>query len=470
MKLPLSKWPILAKVSVKNLPETIQNANIMSVSTGPRETLAHRIQIDRHSSFQKIIRVTARVLALYNRENLSLKNVGKHLTKIELKEAEVFWVREAQRKLGSLTQYKRLGPRIRNDGVVVVGSRLVKETDKYEVPLIPHTHRVATLYCDYVHGLGHNGVATTVCKVRAKYWITNIHRIVKKIRFNCTKCKKIDRIAEKQVMGRLPTPRLQPSAPFMFVSCDLFGPMTIRGEINKRSQGKCFGIIFTCMATRAVSLDITSNYSSQALMMAIRRFIAIRGSPREIFSDLGSQLVGVRNYLKKVSSEEDGNIKWHFHPSDAPWYNGCSEALIKSVKRTLLCVIGDQIMTFSELQTVMVEVSNILNNRPIGKHPQHPEDGIYLCPNELLLGRSGYTSFEGPFDIHARNQLRFEFIQRIVDSFWKRWIKLYFPSLIVHPKWHTRKRNLRVGDVVAIQDANALDKRTIQTRQSNKSV
>lgn len=45
-------------------------------------------------------------------------------------------------------------------------------------------------------------------------------------------------------------------------------------------------------------------------------------------------------------------------------------------------------------------------------------------------------------------------MQRIVNSFWKRWQRDYFPSLIVRQKWHTQRRNLRPGDIVLIQENN----------------
>ena len=40
------------------------------------------------------------------------------------------------------------------------------------------------------------------------------------------------------------------------------------------------------------------------------------------------------------------------------------------------------------------------------------------------------------------------------DAFWAKWIRDYFPSLIVQQKWHTAQRNLIVGDIVMIQDSN----------------
>ena len=71
-------------------------------------------------------------------------------------------------------------------------------------------------------------------------------------------------------------------------------------------------------------------------------------------------------------------VKWTFSPPDAPWMNGATEALIKSVKSSLNTSVGDQCMTYNELQTVMFECAQIVNQRPIGKHPINPNDGSYL--------------------------------------------------------------------------------------------
>ena len=50
---------------------------------------------------------------------------------------------------------------------------------------------------------------------------------------------------------------------------------------------------------------------------------------------------------------------------------------------------------------------------------------------------------------------RFDFIQRLVENFWKRWYRDVFPNVIIRQKWHIQKRNLMVN-VVMIQDSNAV--------------
>ena len=44
----------------------------------------------------------------------------------------------------------------------------------------------------------------------------------------------------------------------------------------------------------------------------------------------------------------------------------------------------------------------------------------------------------------------------IVQNFWNRWVRDVFPNLVIQPKWHIEKRNVKVDDVVLIQDTNEL--------------
>ena len=77
----------------------------------------------------------------------------------------------------------------------------------------------------------------------------------------------------------------------------------------------------------------------------------------------------------------------------------------------------------------------------------------YLGPNHLL-GRATTRIPSGPFRETSNLNKRHEFVQKIVDAFWKRWIRDYFPSLPIRQNWHVEKYNVKVGDVVIIQDSN----------------
>ena len=148
----------------------------------------------------------------------------------------------------------------------------------------------------------------------------------------------------------------------------------------------------------------------------------------------------------------NNNFEWHFSPGDAPWYNGCTEALIRSVKKSLLFSLSSQTVTYNELQTILFESANLINERPIGKATVSVEDGSYLCPNDILLGRSSIKVPCGNFDLTVNSRRRLYFVQRVIDCFWKKWTTFYFPSLLPRKKWHHEKRNVSVGDLVIIKD------------------
>ena len=106
----------------------------------------------------------------------------------------------------------------------------------------------------------------------------------------------------EQVMGPLPDVRLKPAPTWSSVSLDLFGPFEIRGEVNKRSRGKANGVINNCLLTRAVHIDVAPDYSTDAFLQALRRFMSFRGSPINIYTDPGSQL--------QIVQESNFQLNW----------------------------------------------------------------------------------------------------------------------------------------------------------------
>ncbi len=169
---------------------------------------------------------------------------------------------------------------------------------------------------------------------------------------------------------------------------------------------------------------------------------------------LSKTLIGTT--LSKKSPTTGHGTEWNFSPASAPWYNGAVESLVKSTKKALTISMGESVLSFSQLQTRMFEAAELVNQRPIGNHPTDPSDGVYLSPNDLLLGRASSSIPQGPFQERSSNRFRFDFVQQIVNSFWKRWVREVFPNLVMCPKWHTERRNLQKGDIVLIQDDNAL--------------
>ena len=84
-----------------------------------------------------------------------------------------------------------------------------------------------------------------------------------------------------------------------------------------------------------------------------------------------------------------------------------------------------------------------------------PDDGTYISPNDILLGRSTSEVPQGPFRQTKNARHRIEFVQKVVDSFWTKWSRDVLPSLVLREKWHTQRRDVKVNDVVLCIDENA---------------
>ncbi|XP_038145083.1 uncharacterized protein LOC119786070 [Cyprinodon tularosa] len=63
----------------------------------------------------------------------------------------------------------------------------------------------------------------------------------------------------------------------------------------------------------------------------------------------------------------------------------------------------------------------------------------------------------GEVAAHAKESVnKFQSIQQEVSRFWRKWCELAGPNLFIKSKWHTKRRNVTVGDVVWLADQNAL--------------
>ena len=119
--------------------------------------------------------------------------------------------------------------------------------------------------------------------------------------------------------------------------------------------------------------------------------------------------------------------------------NGAAESLIKfskGVLKSMKKIYGESKLSINELNTLLAEVTNIVNERPIGVKPNSETDTEYLSPNCLLLGRNSSQISSGPFlekDLYdekpAAMKTRFLLVQKMCDQFWNVWTRLYFPTI-----------------------------------------
>ena len=140
------------------------------------------------------------------------------------------------------------------NGIKVVGARLESwQSHTYNnqnPPVLSTKSKFAQLYARKVHDSCHLGVSSVVAKIRAKFWIIGLRKLVKSIRFQCVTCLKLNKKTEGQIMGMIPEERLKPMPAWSHISLDLFGPFMVKDETNKRSRSKGYGLIMNCLLSK----------------------------------------------------------------------------------------------------------------------------------------------------------------------------------------------------------------------------
>ena len=364
-----------------------------------------------------------------------------------------------------------LDPEIQG-GLLVVGGRLrnarIPQKAKHQMILLKD-HHVSTLLIRNIHGkVKHQGCNHELSELRQKFWFVNARVAVKSVIRKCVVCKKYQARAASQKMADLPASRVKPDEPaFSRTGMDYFGPFDVR---QGRTTRKRYGVVFTCLNSRAVHLEVAESLDTSSCMDAVRRFIARRGNVKEIFSDNGTNLVSTNKELKQSLQELNQehisyhmhrqNIDWHFNPPTASHQGGIWERQIRTIRKILCAILNEQNMKSyrndEHLRTFMCEVERTINSRPLTRVSDEANDLDVITPNDLLLLNNTATFPPGVFnEKELYSKRRWRQMQYMADIFWKRWTREYLPDLHKRQKWLQSKKNIQTGDIVLIVDDHA---------------
>ena len=142
------------------------------------------------------------------------------------------------------------------------------------------------------------------------FWIVNASSVIRSLIYHCVTYWSLCGKLGEQLMSELPSDR-QESPPFTYCVLDLFGPFTIK---NYRKELKRYGVMFTCLCSRAIHIEVAQSLETDSFILSLRRFIGRRGNICLMSSDHGTNFVGA---IKKKPSKRWIIIKYHSIYKDA---------------------------------------------------------------------------------------------------------------------------------------------------------
>ncbi|XP_053691452.1 uncharacterized protein LOC128739970 [Sabethes cyaneus] len=475
------EWPALPEKIVEPEEELRANVHVHVVA----EKLA--IQMERFGHWRRLVRATAYIFRFIRNTRPKLfTQIEGGLTCEEIRDAEDFHIRAAQldtfrdellvlkrndlkSALPKRSPLYKLNPFVDERGLLRMRGRTglceYLSQDTVNPVILPRDHQVTDLivrnYHDKFHHRNHESV---INEIRQRFCISRLRRVYAKIRFNCQHCKLRDARPRAPEMADLPRCRLTAFVrPFTHTGIDYFGPMEV--AIGRRVE-KRWGVLFTCLCIRAVHLEVASSLTTNSCIMAIRNFIARRGTPSSFYSDRGTNFIGSERELKQALQAIDQNrmaqefvsssTSWHFNPPAAPHMGGSWERLVQSVKRNLSEMKLPTRPTDEELRNALIEVEGILNARPLTHVPVEDEAAPALTPNHWLLGSSDGSK---PWSLLNEDSIAlrrgWHSSQKFANQFWTRWLREYLPEITRRSKWHEKVPPITKGDIVLIVDPNS---------------
>ncbi|UYV76813.1 hypothetical protein LAZ67_14002088 [Cordylochernes scorpioides] len=314
------------------------------------------------------------------------------------------------------------------EGLWRVKTRIVNQNDDelFRLPiLIPTNHPVTELIVKLVHEkMYHCGAQTLRSVLREKFWIPKARQLVRHVIHKCPRCRRFETKRVDVPEASLPQHRVRDVVVFEVKGIDLGGPLYLE------DGQKVWFVIFT------------------SLVGAVERFVARRGCPAVIYSDNGTNLVGLRNELYRVNF----GVKWKLNPPAAPWWGGWIERIVGLTKKLLRRLLGKRVVNYEEMVTILGNCERVINARPLTYIAEDNDDLVPLTPEMFL--REPKT--EGEIDL---NEFRcnfgksYEKRKRLLKEFRKRFRSEYL-GLLVHHDNRKKQRQLKVGDIVLVEVEN----------------
>jgi len=166
-------------------------------------------------------------------------------------ESDCQFAKAIKSEMKKSSTFDHLDPFLDWDGLVRVGGRLSKSeefSEGFKHPVIlPKKSFIVYLIIHEAHTKAvHAGRGITLGELRSQYWILNANSVVRHFISKCVVCCHLRGTTGEQKMADLPKERITPSPPFTYSGVEYFGPFYIK---QGQKDVKCYGVLFTCLAS-----------------------------------------------------------------------------------------------------------------------------------------------------------------------------------------------------------------------------
>ena len=124
-------------------------------------------------------------------------------------------------------------------------------------------------------------------------------------------------------------------------------------------------------------------------------------------------------------------IQWHFSPRRAPHFGGLWEVAVRSMKTLLRKTMGEHVLGWDELLTVLTSAEAVMNSRPIAIIDTPPMDGVNPLTPGHFLTRTPLCALPSVQDKQSKitSLRRWNLVQKLQSEFWNRWKSNYLMQL-----------------------------------------
>ena len=484
--LNVASWPQWPKPSPPS--STVAASVTEQQLTLPPQGISSIIDISRFNTYSRLLAASVYVHRFCFRTGIKGTPTASEINSVEIQ-----WIRAQQQEFypqvldylsSSDTKSSHAPPIIRQLNLFLDEHGLIRTKGRFALDssliLLPrHSRFIDLLVLDSHERLHHIGVGGTIVAIRQRFWIPSVRSVARRLLHKCSTCKR--------VTGRpylLPTPSELPqfrmdtsNPPFSNIGIDFTGHFLVKDYHN--NHRKVYICLFTCLTTRAISLELVEDLTTLSFLQAFRRHCSIFSTPRFILADNAQTFRCAEQNLAQLLSLFDSpaiqqtlahkRITFRYIPARSPHWGGAYERLIGLTKTCLKKVLGRSLVTFSELSTLLKEIQAVLNDRPLTYINSDIHDLQPLTPSQLLFGYNTtplpYPPYDAsePFDptFGDKNDILRAQTRRsaLYHHFSSRFCKEYLSFLREIHSLHHRKQAINenlinVGDIVLVADMN----------------